>query len=131
MLADSNHQTRWEAAKALGEIADPKSASTLISSLEDKEFDVRWLAAVGLIAIGKDALAPLLEALSRHADSVWLREGARHVLHDLSKKGFLDLATSVLTALEGTDPEIEVPGSALAALRKLKSGRDPVDARGP
>jgi HEAT repeat protein len=120
LLTDSNHQTRWEAAKALGEIADPKAASSLVRSLEDKEFDVRWLAAVGLIAIGKDALVPLLKALSKHADSVWLRKGAHHVLHDLSKKGFMDLATPVLAALEGTDPEIEVPGPTRMALRKLK-----------
>ena len=121
MLSDANHQTRWEAAKALGEIADPKAASSLVRSLEDKEFDVRWLAAVGLIAIGREALVPLLKALSRRADSIWLREGAHHVLHDLSKKGFLELAAPVLAALEGIDPEIEVPDPTLAALRKLQS----------
>jgi hypothetical protein len=121
LLADANHQTRWEAAKALGEIADPKAASSLVRSLEDKEFGVRWLAAVGLIAIGKEALVPLLQALSRRADSVWLREGAHHVLHDLSKKGYMGLVAPILAALEGIDPEIEVPEPTRAALRKLKS----------
>jgi HEAT repeat protein len=121
LLTDSNHQTRWEAAKALSEIADPKAASALVCSLEDSEFGVRWLAAVGLIAIGKDALVPLLKALFKHADSVWLREGAHHVLHDLSKKGYMDLVAPVLAALEGTYPEIEVPGPTQTALRKLGS----------
>jgi hypothetical protein len=120
LLADPNHQTRWEAAKALSEMADPRSASALVSSLEDREFDVRWLSAIGLIAIGKDSLVPLLEALSRRSESVWLREGAHHVLHDLSKKGFMDLAAPILTALEGTEPGIEVQGPARAALAKLK-----------
>jgi HEAT repeat protein len=120
LLADPNHQIRWEAAKALSEIADPKSASALVSSLEDREFDIRWLSAIGLIAIGKDSLVPLLEALSRRSESVWLREGAHHVFHDLSKKGFMDLAAPILTALEGTEPGIEVQGPAKAALAKLR-----------
>jgi hypothetical protein len=120
LLADPNHQIRWEAAKALSEIADPKSASALVSSLEDREFDIRWLSAIGLIAIGKDSLVPLLEALARRSESVWLREGAHHVFHDLSKKGFMDLAAPILTALEGTEPGIEVQGPAKAALAKLR-----------
>ena len=65
LLPDPEHEVRWEAAKALGEIADPRSAPALVETLEDAGFDIRWLAAEGLIALGKAGLEPLLEAGSR------------------------------------------------------------------
>src|SRR5687768_14388467 len=41
-LRSPNHIVRWEAAKALSEIADPASAPALIQALMDERFDVRW-----------------------------------------------------------------------------------------
>jgi HEAT repeat protein len=119
LLKDPEDDVRWEAAKALADIADARAASALAATLEDRNFGVRWLAAEGLIAIGRDALVPLLKALIKRSDSVWLREGAHHVLHDLSKKGLKGLLTPVLAALEGVDPEIEVHGPVLKALQGL------------
>jgi HEAT repeat protein len=52
-LSDRRKQVRWEAAKALSDIADPASAPALVEVLKDRVFDIRWLAAVGLIAIGR------------------------------------------------------------------------------
>jgi HEAT repeat protein len=122
LLKDANDDVRWEAAKALAEIADPKAASKLVATLEDHNFGVRWLAAEGLIALGEDALIPLLEALIKRSDSVWLREGAHHVLHDLSKGDLdlKDLVAPVIAGLEGVDPEIEVHEPVLEALEQLR-----------
>jgi HEAT repeat protein len=75
LLQDRDHEVRWEAAKALGEISDPRSAPALVETLGDAGFDLRWLAAEGLIALGKAGLEPLLEALVNKSDSVYLREG--------------------------------------------------------
>jgi HEAT repeat protein len=75
MLNDPDHEVRWEAAKALGEIADPWSAPALEETLMDAGFDIRWLAAEGLIALGRAGLKPLLATLLKKADSVYLREG--------------------------------------------------------
>ncbi len=119
MLKDPNHEVRWEAAKALGEIADPRSAPALVEILGDAGFDIRWLAAEGLIALGKVALEPLLEALLKKSDSVYLREGAHHVLYDLSHKGFRDQLAPVMAALEGVDPGIEIREPARKALQAL------------
>ena len=47
---------RWEAAKALGKIGDPKAALALVGALEDPRSGIRWLAAEGLMAIGREAL---------------------------------------------------------------------------
>jgi HEAT repeat protein len=122
LLKDPDDDVRWEAAKALSEIADPRAVSELVATLEDHNFGVRWLAAEGLIAIGGDALIPLLEALRKRSDSVWLREGAHHVLHDLAKGDLdlKDLVAPVIAGLEGVDPEIEVHEPVLKALQGLR-----------
>lgn len=87
VLQSTNDNARWEATKALGEIRDPRAAPGLVDALEDRESAVRWLAAKGLIALGRRALIPLLEALGGESDSIWMREGARHVIHSLVREG--------------------------------------------
>jgi len=122
-LADPKEVVRWEAAKALGQIHDPAAAQALVGALDDEMFDVRWLAAEGLSAMGCKALVPLLQALSKHPDSVWLRRGAHHVLRNLAAKCLEDVWRPVLAALENVEPLMEVPFAAMAALDKLKRGK--------
>jgi HEAT repeat protein len=118
-LKDPNNLTRWEAAKALGEIGDTNAAPALVEALEDEEFDVRWLAAKALIELNIKGLRPLFHALIEHADSVFLREGAHHVLHDLAKGGLRKYLAPVLIALEDMDPAVQVPMAASHALKLL------------
>ncbi len=115
---------RWEAAKALSEIADFRAASELVSLLTDHNFGVRWIAAEGLIAIGPAALIPLLRELTGNSDSIWLRRGAHHVMKDLIKKNpeLENVLKNVLTGLESFKPEIGVIEPAYAALEKLRIG---------
>jgi HEAT repeat protein len=119
-LANRNKWMRWEAAKALGQIGDPAATQALVIALEDRIFDVRWLAAEGLIAIGREALVPLLHALINHPDSLWLREGVHHVLHDLAKGKLDEVLQPVLAALEDIEPSVEVSFAAERALDALK-----------
>jgi HEAT repeat protein len=119
LLSHQKEQLRWEAVKALSQIADPSTTRVFLDSLEDKDFDIRWLAAEGLIAIGRDGLVPLLKALIKRSDSVWFRNGAHHVLHDLARKGLYDRVRPVLVALEDTEPSIEVPLAAESVLNHL------------
>jgi HEAT repeat protein len=123
-LASSHEQVRWEAAKALSEIAAPEAAPGLTATLEDRDFSVRWLAAEGLVAIGHRSIEPVLEALVERGDRQWLREGAHHVLKALSKRGSYEAIAPVLAALEGMEPELVVPPAAKAALKKLRSSSD-------
>ena len=125
ILTAKDQQTRWEAAKALGAIADPSAIPALIKALEDNIFDIRWLASEALIAIGHDSIAPLLEALSESSDELFLREEAHHVIkyifRDNPKASELyNILKPVVDALEGSIPRIEVPGTAQTALEKLK-----------
>jgi len=59
-LTDDREYVRWEAANALADIRDTESAVDLVKSLEDPEFDIRWLAAEGLIARRRDSLKALI-----------------------------------------------------------------------
>jgi HEAT repeat protein len=118
-LGSKREWVRWEAAKALGQIGDPAAAQALIKALEDKMFDVRWLAAEGLTAIGHEALVPLLYALKEHSDSLWLREGVHHVLHNTEGGHVNKILGPVLIALEGFEPSVETPLAAELALESL------------
>jgi HEAT repeat protein len=126
-LEDRDWHARWEAAKALGEIADPKAGPALVEALKDRRFAVRWLAAEGLIALRADCLRPLLRSLARNADSLWLRGGAHHILRDLSEghlsRELTDIVKPVLAALEHPEPSLEVPVAASAALEALPRTR--------
>ena len=108
---------RWEAAKALAEIAEPAAAQRLVAALGDKDTDVRWVVGEALIALGGEAVQPLLTALTK-SDIADVYEGADHVLHDLAKHGDLTaLLEPVLKALDQPEPEIAVPLAAAEALR--------------
>jgi HEAT repeat protein len=118
-LSNENDWVRWEAAKALSQIGNPASIQALLEALTDKKFEVRWLAAEGLIRVGRKAIFPLLEALVKHSDSYWLREGIHHVLHDINRGKIRKVLPPVLSALEGPEPSLEVPLAAQAALDAL------------
>jgi HEAT repeats len=130
LLTSSNPHARWEAAKALVELRDPRAAPALVQALEDDNFAVRWLAAGALVALGRDALIPLLEALERGSDSVWMREGAHHVLHTLIRDGVADEALPVLEALQDIEPVLEVPIAAYNVLLELRGTVQPGPAAG-
>jgi HEAT repeat protein len=121
-MGDKRESTRWEAAKALGEIASPEATGALVDALRDKEFDLRWLAAEALIAIGKSAIGPVLEVLEKNPDSQWIKEGAHHFLHGMINKGqFFEELRPVLVALEDTYDAFKLPYAAHSALVSLKA----------
>jgi hypothetical protein len=124
-LKNRQEPTHWEAAKALSMIGDPKSVQALVKALEDSNFGVRWLAAEGLIAVGYDSLETLLPALIDHPESIHLREGAHHILHDLVSRDLLDpkqkdQVKPVLAALNDVEPAVAAPIAAYQALGKMR-----------
>ena len=119
-LQQPNDHVRWEAARALGEIADPRAAPALVRTLEDEKAAVRWLAATALINLGRNALRPLLQGLEGNSDSIWFRDGAHHVLRSLVIAGVADEAIPVLDALEDIEPRVEAPIAAYHVLQDLR-----------
>lgn len=116
LLGHSKSQVRWEAAKALGVLAHPGTIDALIAALEDRHGDVRWLAARALVAIGRPAVAPLLRQLIERAESHCLCEGAHHVFHDMAGDPETKVLAAILKAIEGREPQVEVPAVAEAIL---------------
>jgi len=118
-MKDRNQTMRWEAAKALGQIRDPKSIDALVMALRDKLFDVRWLAAEALIGIGDKSVKPILQALIDYPESEELREGAHHVLHDLVTSRYRDDLKPIITALEDLTFTLDIPIRAKKTLKAI------------
>jgi len=116
-LIDPRTHVRWEAAKALQAIADPVSAPALLHALEDENEDVRWVAAEGLIALGKIGLLTVLSGLMKRAGSVAYCSSAHHVLSGC--KTDANVITPVQAALEQLDSAVTAPPAAFAALVAL------------
>jgi HEAT repeat protein len=119
LMSHKNKMVRWEALKILGKIADPATTGLFLDSLKDDDFDLRWLAAEGLVAIGKDALIPLLKAIIINSDSRGFRFGAHHVLKNLAGRKLYDTVKPVLAALEDVEPAVEAPVAAEMVLSKI------------
>ena len=120
-LEDRNPAVRSEAARALGRIRDAAVAAALVRRLEDESREVRWTAAEGLVALGKDGLIAVLRAMMQERESVRRREAAHHVLRDLAEGDLGDIVRPVLAAIEGIEPSLTVPLAAHAALHQLEA----------
>lgn len=99
----NTEHVRWEAIKTLSQIAHPDAIPILINALENDRFDVRWLAAEGLIEIGKQSILPLLEALETQQDSKFLREGVHHVLRALKSKNIFKDKYQIIKMIEDSN----------------------------
>ncbi len=116
-LGSTEQHLRWEAAKTLAGIAHPDAAERLVDALADKDGDVRWVVAEALIALGRDAVKPLLKALTTSEAPQRIYRGAHHVLHDLAKHEPLrSLLVPVLEAYGHPEPELAIPNAAEKAL---------------
>jgi HEAT repeat protein len=112
---------RWEAAKTLGAIGDPRAIPSLVRALEDTDPDVTWLAAEALITFKKVAWPSLLRALVKDdTDSVLLRQGAHHVLRNQKENGFNELLKVLIKALESNTASESIPFAVSNILKRMK-----------
>jgi hypothetical protein len=120
VVANETGRARWEAIEALERIKDPAATPVLVDALLDEDVNVRWAASQALIELDRAAIKPLLEGLTKHFESPWLREGAHHVLHVLMDRGrLMPKEIKVFEALEGVEPIVEAPWAAEAALEDI------------
>jgi len=87
LASNKDEKVRWEAIITIVQIGSNETLNVLLNALKDDEFSIRWLAAEGLINLGKYVVVPVLQELQNNPDSVFLRRGAHHVLHELTKSG--------------------------------------------
>jgi len=112
---------RWETSKIFCDVRDLRAAGPLVVALEDENIGVQWVAAEALIAQGPEVIPPLLKALIADPESLLLRQGAHHVLHDLAQRGLLPkVAAGVRHAIEGITAQSSCLVAAARALEALE-----------
>ena len=89
LLNHPKHVYRWEAMKVMEGIGVPELIPVFLKALEDEKSDIRWIAAEGLIKIGKYSVRPLLKHVSENYDSIFVLNGAHHVIYELEEKELL------------------------------------------
>lgn len=120
LVEKKNDVARWEAVKALSEIGKPSSVPVLIRALYDGDEEIRWIAAEGLIAIGRDAVEPLLRELLTNPRSFKLKKGAHHVLKGVNAVDRSMDYSELINALNDHATKIHLPMVAYKYLRKVR-----------
>jgi len=124
LLNSPKHIYRWEAIKTIEEINAPQSIPIFLDALEDEKSDIRWIAAEGLINMGKLSVEPLLKRLLEKSEVVFVLEGAHHVFIDLKKNKMLPddfPIDKLLFALKDTGWEENIKSIAHELLENSKS----------
>lgn len=130
LLHSSDEHVRWEAAKALGEIGGGEAMMSLSTALADESVDVRWVAAEGMVARGRQSIEPLLHQLINRAGLIWVRESARWIIGAQLHEEEISLLRPVLHALQSNAPVFEVPIVAYEALVTLHRQQADLDSTG-
>lgn len=113
---------RWEVCKTIADIGDIFSVFELMRLLNDSKSDIRWVAAEGLINIGRKSVPYLLKEIILSNDSLYIREGVHHVLRELFTKQEKSQFHSLLKSLEYSGETSELaPLEATKALHVFTS----------
>jgi hypothetical protein len=120
LLERPEKQLRWEAAKALGGIIDPKTADLFVTLLDDPSSDVRWLAATGLIELGPRSARPVLQSLTDPSAPRGRLEMGHRILAELAKDNAVlaEIVKPLLDVLGRNEPGV-ITTTAARALSEL------------
>jgi len=120
LLTHEEQHVRWEAGKTLAGISDPAAAAPLSDALADDDPDVRWVAAMALIALNQEGVRAVLDHLIEVRDAPWSYAGAHHVLSHHCRNELEPILRPIVGALAQIDePEAAVPIEAKKALDQL------------
>jgi HEAT repeat protein len=115
---------RMEATKIVELIADRRSIPFLINLL-DKEFEIRWIAAEGLIKIGRRSILPLLKSVRDGESSYFHNKGAHHVLNALLNESEKKKLRPLLFSLDDSNELGETaPVEASIAIKTTFKGKN-------
>jgi HEAT repeat protein len=106
---------RRDAAHELGKTKDPRAVPPLIAALKDEEPMVRLDVSGALIDIGKPVVDPLIEAVKRDSDSIFLWNAIR-VLEEIGDPK----AIEPLKEIQQKHPDPSIQQIAKYALEKLQ-----------
>jgi HEAT repeat protein len=115
-----SEQEREHGIHFLRDHPTPEGIEALVAALEDDDAGVRWSAGAALAQLGDAAFPALLEKLAHKSNDTWLREGARHVIHDNSSPRVRDGSGDLVQALTGPGADIASMEAAYKLLRQWK-----------
>jgi len=125
LVLSKNDSLRKEVAKIIQLIGDRRSIPFLINLLDDPVSDIRWIAAEGLIKIGRRSIVPLLKSVRDKEKPAFLAKGAHHVLmsllNDNEKKQLEQLLASLDNYLGLRETAPVLASKALKTVFKSKS----------
>jgi len=101
LLRSKNMHLRMEASKIIRQIGDKESIPILIDLLDDDEGSVRWIAAEGLVHIGRDSILPLLNKIVEKGNDKNFMAGARYALLRLFSEEEKEQFQPLLQSLKG------------------------------
>jgi len=85
-LKHSDHRVRWEGARGLGLLRDPRALGPLLQALKDERWEVREQAALALGKLGDLRAVPALAAAwEDNAEDSDVREAAGKALLDIKE----------------------------------------------
>ena len=111
-LGHPNSHVRWHAARALGQIGDPRGANILAQGLLDENQAVRWATASVLAGLDAAAIPAVLYVLARNPLSEPLRQAIYHALHAMTTPHTQNYLRPLLEALKGPAAGVEAPAIA-------------------
>lgn len=119
LMKSEHEQIRKESAKIVELIAHESSIPYVVKMLDDRESEIRWIAAEALIRIGRPSIRAVLQELTDNASSYYLRQSAHHVLAKLLKKtDSSELKQLVHVLNKGMEIPERIPIDATNALKK-------------
>ena len=120
LLSSENDLLRMEAAKIIELIADRRSISFLLGLLDDPVFEIRWIAAEGLINIGRPSICPLLKAVRDGKSALIFNRGTHHILLSLLYEDEKNSLMPLLRSLDNFHESVETaPVMASMALKTV------------
>jgi HEAT repeat protein len=119
-LQSKTTMDRRDAAHELGKAKDARAVSPLIAALKDEEPMVRLDVSGALFDIGKPVVDPLIEAVKRDSDSIFLWNAIR-VLEEVGDPK----AIEPLKEIQQKHPDPSIQQIAKYAIEKLQRVQKP------
>lgn len=124
-LDHADPHTRWQAARGLAELGNPRGAGILAEGLLDENPDVHWPTAEVIATLGPAALPAVLEVIGRGKLPGSTRQAAYSALQRLTNRESHELLKPLLEALSTPATSGEAPAAARRALKERQFSETP------
>jgi HEAT repeat protein len=120
-LIHPDSHVRWHAARALGQIGNPRGIETLVEGLHDEHPAVRWATASVLASLDAQAIPYILRTLIRQPMTEPFRQAVYHALHAIPSYNTRLYLQPLLEALQGPASSVQGPAIAQKMLAEWKN----------